>query len=198
MSVPTACAAGYYCPEGASGSVSTRQPCPAGTYSDVAGRSSSLECIPCKAGQYCSTTALTAPEGDCAAGAYCPAGSSESNATSRTFSMGESVAGRCPAGYYCPTGTQMPLPCGPGTYSAVGASTCTSCPAGRYCRRYAVSDTDLGTYLCEAGYYCVEGSINPGGATSSSSDLALCQVGHYCPAGSAAAIQCPNGTYEPR
>ena len=41
------------------------------------------------------------------------------------------VGGKCPAGYECPENSTFPVPCSPGTYTAMpGSSQCDPCPIG--------------------------------------------------------------------
>lgn len=46
-----------------------------GTYGEEAGLGSVAQCTPCTEGSYCAQTGLTAVEGDCVEGYYCPRGS---------------------------------------------------------------------------------------------------------------------------
>lgn len=65
------CPKGYFCPQG----TGAPQPCPAGTFSANEKATDVSFCELCTAGSYCSVLALTAVEGTCDAGFYCPAGS---------------------------------------------------------------------------------------------------------------------------
>ncbi|CAM9393726.1 unnamed protein product, partial [Sphacelaria rigidula] len=66
------CPAGHYCPERTDASIPN---CPSGTYSTQTGLAFESECTNCTAGQYCADPGLTAPDGTCEAGYYCPPGS---------------------------------------------------------------------------------------------------------------------------
>lgn len=60
----------------------------------------------------------------------------------------------CPVGHFCPSGTGYPLPCPPGSFSAVtgleAEEQCQPCPAGRYCSGAGLFDLAQ-TSLCNAG-----------------------------------------------
>ena len=96
------CPAGFYCPAASPYPV----PCLAGTFSAALVATSSSTCTPCTPGHYCGADALTA------------------------------VEGLCDPGYYCPSGSQSPRPyqseCLPGQYCPTGSSSVTSCPSGTY------------------------------------------------------------------
>lgn len=64
------CPAGYFCLTG-SNSPST---CPPGTFNPSQRSTTSSACRPCTAGRTCSTAGLSAPDGPCAPGYYCPPG----------------------------------------------------------------------------------------------------------------------------
>ena len=193
--VPAPCPAGSYCPQGTLATASVGAvPCPAGTYSPFSGRQRPSDCIPCPGGQYCSGQGQTAPTGACSAGFHCPRSATEPTPTANV-AIGDGIPGRCPAGHYCTSGV-VARPCAPGTYSSSGLSACSPCAAGHYCPSYAVTDLDLPTLVCAAGYYCGLGATvpNPSDGTTGG----ICPTGRYCPSGSAAALPCPDGTYEPR
>lgn len=55
------------------------------------------------------------------------------------------TGGPCPEGFYCPQGTVQPVPCKPGTFSAVTHATqCEPCLPGWFCLSGSL-------YLCPAG-----------------------------------------------
>jgi hypothetical protein len=182
------CAAGYYCPAGSSGeyggtattAAASTTPCPAGTYS-TGGATSAANCTACPAGKYGSSTAAAsaACTGPCAAGYYCPAGSSGQYGNAAT------------------TAATSTTPCPAGTYSTGGASSaaCTVCPAGTYGSSTAAASASC-TGPCTAGYYCPAGSSSQyGGSPSDATNLYICPKGAYCPTGSSTPILCPAGTY---
>jgi hypothetical protein len=92
--------------------------------------------ISCPAGKYLSGTQCLA----CAAGKYCPAGTTSANMTA------------CPLGKYCPAGA-APVACSAGTFnSTVGtsaASACKPCAAGTFSTTGAAGCTDCQTSLGE-------------------------------------------------
>jgi DNA-binding beta-propeller fold protein YncE len=132
--------------------------CPAGSSAPVA----------CTAGTFCNGSGLSATSGNCAAGIYCPTGS-----TNQTGS------GQCPAGLYCPLGGLHA--CTAGYYcSSVGVSAEVRdgpCAIGSYCP--TGSSRQL---LCSIGSYC-----NSNGLSAVSGPCNL--TGYFCPAGSSSAMQ---------
>jgi len=96
------CPAGHYCPQG------TVEPfeCPAGTFNPLTGQDAVGDCQACTAGFYCSSSGLTAVEGSCAPGYYCPVGSKEI----------KPIGKYCAAGQYCPLGSAVATSCPAGTY----------------------------------------------------------------------------------
>jgi hypothetical protein len=114
------CPAGSYCP---SGSVSPMN-CPPGTFLSYTGATDANLCQACLPGQYCGTSGLSSPTGDCAAGFFCPAGTSVSSPV-------ETI---CPPGYICPAGSKTPQLCPNGKYTnGAGQTACVDCPVGSYC-----------------------------------------------------------------
>lgn len=65
------CSAGYYCPIG----TLSMMACPPGTYNRLNGRLTILDCQQTDPGYYTDVIASVAPVGPCAAGYYCPIGS---------------------------------------------------------------------------------------------------------------------------
>ncbi|XP_069038919.1 neurogenic locus notch homolog protein 3 isoform X1 [Lepisosteus oculatus] len=182
---PAVCPAGHFCPP----KTATPLPCPVGTLNSLPGAQSSSACVPCPAGLYCSTEGAHEPHGECLAGYYCQGGA--------TYAVPQGSAkfprnGPCPEGHYCPAGAPSPLPCPVGTIrNSTGGSSmesCLPCPAGHYCAREGQASPS-GT--CAAGFYC------PSTSTSISPHAFLCPKGHYCPPGSAHAVPCPTGEYQP-
>jgi len=146
------CSAGTYGP--------TCSPCDTGYYSPIG----STNQIPCTGGNLCIQTGQVR----CAAGTYCPAGTT--------------TALTCTAGNYCPAGTADPIPCTAGNYCPAGATAQTPCTAGNYCPAGTAAPVP-----CTAGNYCPAGT----GAQIP------CTAGNYCPAGAIAQIPCTAGKYCP-
>jgi len=129
------CSPGHACPAGTKWRY--ENPCPAGTYSDAINITATSSCITCPGKYACprrpdaevgslGTNTLTNPRIACAAGHYCPAGTT--SATERP----------CPAGTYSPATDNYQ------------ESQCISCPPGQYCTGgRAAPDGD-----CSAGHYC--------------------------------------------
>lgn len=84
----------------------------------------------------------------------------------------------CPSGHYCEKAVDAPhlatpTPCPAGTYSAsTGRSSAQTCRA------------------CPAGYLCATAGITH-------FDSVRCPAGAFCPEGTAAAVPCPVGTFQP-
>ena len=148
------CPQGYYCPIGTGLNWTA---CPVGKYGSRSNLRSEDDCTGCDAGKFCSRTALSAPNGNCSAGFFCPYGSQ--NSWGGTVYTSNST---CTAGSYCPKGSSVPLQCPPGTYNPNRGSTsleqCLSCPPGRYCDRYNLTAP---AGVCATGYYCTRGAYTP-------------------------------------
>ena len=189
------CAAGYYCIRGALTSSpsdgTTGYYCPTGTYCP-AGTSYP---IPCDPGKACTSTGLSAPNGNCAAGHYCPGGTKVVSPTSLASHNGDD----CPAGYYCPANTAYPIPCPQGRYySGEGLtqmSDCTICSNGYYCAHPGMTSMS-GT--CAQGFYCLKDGTMIHGHTTDRPYDHICPVGYYCPAGTSDKIICSGATYQER
>jgi len=144
---------------------------------------------PCPAGRFGSALYTTQSEplceGPCAAGYFCPEGSTSST----QFTCGA-------ADRFCAEGSATPRLVQPGWYTNEDAhvsvrSSETICPPGYWCAgglRYACA---AGTWLsetgaidasacqpCEAGYWCPEASVNPRPYKCGNATV-------FCPAGSA-------------
>lgn len=79
----------------------------------------------------------------------------------------------CPRGHFCPVGTAYAhqYPCPRGTYNGnLG------------------SEAEIACITCEAGFYCIEGSVQ---------NEQVCPSGHYCPVATGAYNEhpCPLGTF---
>lgn len=65
------CPSGYYCPPTTG---LDWQACPAGTYNPSEMKHLLSDCVQCDGGKYCSTTGLSAPDGNCTQGFFCEEG----------------------------------------------------------------------------------------------------------------------------
>jgi hypothetical protein len=149
-----------------SGDCSGFRPCEPGYYCTL-----SRERVACPAGTYGANAALFTSEcsGPCAAGFYCPTGSTSST--------------EMPCGgsdVYCPEGSSAPTPVEPGHYTVDG-----SYEADGWSNR-----TRTRQLLCPQGHYCVGGVRYgcPAGTYSTAFGAtacdAVCPAGHFCPRGS--------------
>ncbi|XP_031412728.1 zonadhesin-like isoform X3 [Meleagris gallopavo] len=196
---PELCPSGYFCLPGTN--FSTEHPCPKGTFGPRTGATSNSDCEPCPAGMYCSAPGLSQPSGFCYSGYHCAKGAiSPTPFKNRVEFAGSVLPGNdiCPAGHFCPNGTENPMPCPPGSFSAVrglqAEEQCQPCPAGRYCSRAGLFDLAQ-TSLCNAGYVCLEGSSAP--CPSDGIYGYRCPSGFYCPAGTGLELPCEPGTFSP-
>ena len=147
----SACPAGHFCLNGSTHPT----PCSIGTFSSTPGNPDSSYCQPCTPGHYCSGAGLTAPEGECLGGFYCPQGQSDDSP----------LDFECPQGYFCPNGSALPLPCIRGRYQPSGGQLeCLECPSGFFCDPLNVSQVDgnqtfpapgvVVPEVCPSGHYC--------------------------------------------
>lgn len=193
---PILCPAGYYCLQ----ADLYPTPCEKGTFRATTGAATLADCTICTAGKVCSQPGLTAPDKNCDAGFYCPAGTVFSRTTesctppctltsTNVLPSGKTRAIECPAGSYCPTQSATATPCPVGTYNAVPGqrvlASCLACPAGKYCAGTGNTAPDGD---CSAGYYCVAGSDSQTKTASS--------AGYYSLAGAAIQTKCSPGTYQ--
>lgn len=113
------CPPGFECPQGSSLPVQ----CSPGMFSEPG----ASVCSMCAGGTFGSSLGLqtSSCSGACAAGYYCPPGSTNATAI------------LCPMGSYCAPGSSAPLPCGGGVLANAVALTsfrCNgACPTGYYC-----------------------------------------------------------------
>ena len=160
----------------------------------------------CSAGFICLEGSPSSTQFACGTGpqVYCPTGSFQSTPVAvGYFSIGGSLTTRydieiCPPGSYCVDGIEILCPAG--TYSAGAGSASSACEG-----------------LCQAGYYCLQGSTSPrqhpcpagrfgvAGAIDSHCS-GSCSAGYYCPSTSTSPIQnecggenvfCPSGSGAP-
>ena len=149
---------------------------PSGLYTADTGnnRIRQLICAPCPPGIDCSSGG---PGQACAAGTFCPPGSSSAAPLA------------CPSGSFCLPGASSPTPCPPGTYSAavggISLGLCITCPAGFYCPTVTVPASASASGMayvtgasapipCTAapGYGCLAGSYYTWGS--------ICPIGYVC------------------
>ncbi|KAK5904685.1 hypothetical protein CesoFtcFv8_006221 [Champsocephalus esox] len=170
------CPAGHSCPVGSAVEV----PCEPGTYSPAPG---AAYCIICPERTMCSFSATRETS-------ICPAGGAiePTPQSSDKFPMN----GPCPLGHYCPSGCLSPVPCPLGsirnTIGGVSMESCSACPVGHYCSTEGLANP---SGPCAAGFFC------PFDFSSTTPYAFLCPKGHYCPEGSALALPCPTGEYQP-
>ncbi|XP_070551430.1 uncharacterized protein [Ptychodera flava] len=197
---PVECSSGHYCPEG----TDVEEPCPPGTFSGQRGNVNITDCERCTPGYYCEEYGLSAPNGPCEAGFFCPGGQD----TSQPVDLG------CSPGHFCFEGSWNQTGCPSGYYQPHWKrSNCDICPQGFFCTAfgdYEVLDAEnmtlsgnfSGRYrsyrgvvvptVCPPGSYCVEGTrhdreyLCPEGTFSnvtglySDSQCTPCEPGMYC------------------
>jgi len=181
------CPPGFACPEGSRTPVA----CDAGTFSNRINLATTSDCVTapagsfaaagssvssfCLAGRFGSTNGFSDGqcEGACAAGHFCPEGST--NATARVcpagtynpFNGGQSieVCTPCPAGLFSATpGSIVCDECEAGSISPVtGMSQCVPCKEGQYQPLKGMSECRV----CAAGAWSAEGAV----------DCAICDTG---------------------
>ena len=157
------CDPGYYCPNGSVSRAEAPCPtgsycgtgsplpstCPPGTYQPTTKAHNESQCLNCTAGSYCNDTGLSAPDGLCGNGYYCPAGQS----------VPYPAMYICPVGHYCKVGYPVPRRCDNGTYQDnIGQMSCKTCQAGYFCDNTLTAVTTLAGRLCPAGSYCPPGT----------------------------------------
>ncbi|KAG5175441.1 hypothetical protein JKP88DRAFT_172282 [Tribonema minus] len=203
---PSICNQGSYCPQG-TGAVLPA--CPIGSFGGSMGLAAVGDCTQCSAGSYCDVQGLLLPTALCAAGYYCPAGSTAS-ALQLQLLANPLTAHVCPTGSYCVAGSTAPEPCPAGTFADTMGVTalngCIVCLSGYYCEAAGLS---VPSAQCSAGYYCKRGVVSDAPATGVTATYAsgayvstgfayggdLCTAGHYCSQGTTYPVQCAAGTY---
>ena len=149
------CTPGHYCV----GGKSFMEKCPIGTFTDSEQLRSKDECQSCTPGYYCDSAGLENVTAQCSGGWFCTGGATKSEPD--VLAEG----GKCPPGSECPKGSSSPKLCKVGTYSNVsGKEACDMCPAG---------------------YFCLEGTIDP----------LDCPAGSYCKSGVGTPTECQKGSY---
>lgn len=180
---PTPCPSGTYSDSLSGVDDTVCQNCPAGTACPFQGTSDVNSALPCDYGHYCPEGSLYPHANPCPAGKF-------SDSTSISTS-GE--CGNCPVGYYCTEGsntfTNPPIICPEGYYCEIDTATATEhpCPAGTYSPNTGLESSSA-CITCPAGSYCLEGTTAVSG---------LCDAGYWCPEGSSTAQEnpCPLGTF---
>ena len=193
------CEAGYWCRDG------VKTACSVGRYGKVRGEMDPACSGLCQAGFKCGSASTIPTESICGEGphVYCPEGSHNNIIA--------------PSGFYTVNGSATTksaiLPCEPGNYCIDGIKRL--CPSGRYSKNGSPSAACDG--LCDAGFYCPEGSASrqqapcPGGTWGTVGQVrdscsGLCLRGYYCPTNSTSPTQfecgseyhyCPYGSFAP-
>jgi len=175
---PVACAKGHYCPPGTQ--YATQYPCPQGTFTSAANLEREEDCTICPAGSFCvggleHIGSVSKPNGKCATGHYCPAGTHSTTQfpcpkgtyTGKTNLTHIDECTPCDKGHFCIEASPSPQPCAPGSFSDITGETdplCQTCPAGYEC---ALGTVD--PFPCEPGYQSAQGH-----------ECEMCEGGHYC------------------
>lgn len=166
-------------------------PCEPGYYCSGGNR------IPCPAGRFGWRFGVTNDKctGDCAAGYYCPStllpqlGTPQWTVWPRkpqTSAFEYECGG---VGWYCPVGSPYPRKVSGGYYTIGGNA--------------ALNTTRRGQAVCDRGYFCTDGLIQPcprgryGDAVGLTDSVCtqICPAGYFCPEGSPTPIICPPGHY---
>ena len=216
----TICPAGYFCPRGANATTL----CGPGTYGDTTGLSTGSCSGQCSAGRYgVGTSVRTAAtcDGECPAGYFCPAGTSDPtqnlcacgywgqlgarNSTcsgpcnagafgsTTSVRIAPTCTGLCAGGYFCPpvSCTANAQLCPIGTFCVPGSATSTPCPVGQW-SNVTARGPQLGEIAC---FECTPGRYNPARGSTSVSACLPCAAGNFSMYGSPACTRCARGTY---
>lgn len=139
------CPSGNYCPEGSMDPIA----CEPGTYYGGIQATNPSACVSCTAGKFCNTSGLSAPDGVCSAGYYCPGGQS----------VGTPSSHGCPLGNKCIKGSDSPTKCESGYYQdELLQNTCKECPARYYCNATFGGVENYNLYPCPEGFFCSNGT----------------------------------------
>ncbi|CBZ54547.1 hypothetical protein NCLIV_049760 [Neospora caninum Liverpool] len=159
---PTECPRGTYNPNEGASTEADCLDCPAGSKYGLA-LSSNYSLCESRYKAYGNAIAGTFQDADASATCLvCPAG----YACAPGSSQGPVPQHLCAAGHYCPAGTtsKTMYPCPPGFYNpntgARSLEDCRPCPPGRYCDRFGL---DAPTGDCAEGYYCSGGATSAKG-----------------------------------
>ena len=175
------CEAGYYCLQG----TPIQLPCPSGSFNPDTLSELKTACGDCTQGKYCTSTGLSAVEGDCDGGFYCFAGTRvprpNENGSEKHY---------CAKGQKCPVGSYEATDCPPGTYQDLDRQTdCNACPKGYFC---PTGTSDYTANICPVGHYCPEGTkfsneypcpegtYNSREGITEQSECVQCTPGKYC------------------
>ena len=198
------------------GGVSVPTACRIGSYQSRAGQHT---CDLCPAGKKCGATGLTKPDSPCDVGRFCMVGTGDGSGSTvdsvkcpeGTFNDHTNATSLddclpCPVGHYCdhPSGNtwavedQKPAKCPAGHYCMLGTPKRDTypCPKGTDGTGLIMATTAMNCTVCEAGFYCPEGTGDTGITKRT------CPTGHFCPAGTGGENdadnhipECPSGTY---
>jgi len=185
------CDVGHYCPVGSIFPL----PCPPGTINSATNKEYLSDCVLPAAGTQATTWRNSNTAGDpCTEGHYCPVGSfgapfpcPAGTFFDSTTATQSSDCQPCTAGFACEEGTggtyKAKLKCAAGHYCPLGTADPYQykCSAGKYSANVN-NQADTDCTICPAGYYCLEGSIEP---------IYECPKGHYCAAGTKTAYETP-------
>lgn len=158
--------------------------CPSGNYCPAG----SYEAVPCPTGSFRSNILGKDQDscGPCPAGTYCD-------------TVGTSTPIVCPAGHFCPEGANQAQACPRGTYyggtGLYDSRGCTACAAGHYCPFMGQISYDQVNNMCDAGFYCIEGSSRP--EPTDDTTGSRCPAGGYCVKGTPSPAFCTAGQYGP-
>jgi len=192
-------------------SIETCAPCRPGT---VAAEERSEICEPCAQGYYQNAVGATECI-RCAAGKFCPKGSSlalgaqcdPGTYANLTDADGDPECFACPAGLSCAGGGAAPAVCSPGTAAKPARDKCAMCGVGTH-QPYAGSASCI---PCDPGFFCPEGSSaqlpascpagfyngNASTTLESLDDCVGCALGSFCTGGAAQPTACAPGSIAP-
>ena len=146
------CPAGHYCIEGHIGDPT---PCPPGTYNMNEIGKSVADCLSCPAGYFCPdegmvqfTQDLSGSPTNCAAGYYCYTGAETGTPSGSGDDFGE-----CPPGHYCDGASKIQCPGGE-FQNESRQESCKICNAGFYCPEGSESEIP-----CPRGSFCIAGRV---------------------------------------
>ena len=163
--------------------------CPEGYYQD---QPAAAACVRCAAGKFCPVGSSRELDAQCEAGTY-------ARLTDRS---GDPECLDCPAGSSCGGGAAPPSECSPGSFAATaGLSECASCAGGTY-----QGESNATSCLpCVEGSYCAEGASAPlpcvAGSYSTATNLTAAgectdaSPGHFATTGSTQQTACAKGSY---